>query len=176
WEPPLSHGMKVGLGTISLCALYEVVLRRDLSTLDVDAAVAAWPTWEQTEAQVRAADLPGSVTEAAVAQCREKYVDTDQLRTRLQSLVQQWPVLSERLRAQLLPAADVEQRLQVVGAITPPAQIGVDLERFRATYTRARLIRARYTLLDVLVEANLLEECVAELFAPGGFWAERPWT
>ena len=176
WEPPLSHGMKVGLGTISLCALYEVVLRRDLSTLDVDAAVAAWPTWEQTEAQVRAADLPGSVTEAAVAQCREKYVDTDQLRTRLQSLVQQWPVLSERLRAQLLPAADVEQRLQVVGAITHPAQIGVDLERFRATYTRARLIRARYTLLDVLLEANLLEECVAELFAPGGFWAERPWT
>src|SRR5699024_11935933 len=98
---------------------------------------------------------------AAGAQCREKYVDTDQLRTRLQSLVQQWPVLSERLRAQLLPAADVEKRLQVVGAITHPAQIGVDLERFRATYTRARLIRARYTLLDVLLEANLLDACVA---------------
>ena len=176
WEPPLSHGMKVGLGTVALCALYEVVLRRDLSTLDVDAAVAAWPSWEQTEAQVRAADLPDSVTEAAVVQCREKYVDADQLRTRLQSLVQQWPALSERLRAQLLPAADIEQRLQVVGAITHPAQIGMDLDRFRATYTRARLIRSRYTLLDVLSEANLLDDCVAELFAPGGFWAERPWS
>ncbi len=175
WEPPLSHGMKVGLGTISLCALYEVLLRRDLSALDVEAAVAAWPSWEQTEAGVRGADLPAAVTEAAVAQVREKYVGAEALRARLQALVERWPVLAERLRAQLLPAADIEHRLQVVGAVTHPAQIGVDLDRFRSTYTRARLIRSRYTLLDVLAEANLLEECVAELFAPGGFWAERPW-
>ena len=176
WEPPLSHGMKVGLGTISLCALYEVALRLDLSTLDVEAAVAAWPTWEQTEARVRAAELPGEVAEAAVAQCREKYVPAEELRGRLERLRQLWPELAARLQDQLLPAEEIEHKLQVVGAITHPAQIGIDEARFRATYTRSQMIRSRYTLLDVLLEANLLQDCVAELFAPGGFWGFRPWS
>lgn len=175
-EPPLSHGMKVGLGTIALCALYEVALRRDLSALDIDAAVAAWPSWEQTEARIRAAELPAPVVEAAVTQCRQKYLGAGDLRARLQHLAEQWPELSTRLRAQLLPAAEVERTLGEVGAVTHPGQVGVSEERFRATYTRAQMIRSRYTLLDVLLEANLLGECVAELFAPGGFWAERPWA
>ena len=173
WEPPLSHGMKVGLGTIALCALYEVALEKDLAALDVDAAVAAWPSWPETEARVRAAELPEQVAEASVAQCREKYVPAEELRIRLEQLRRLWPELAPRLRAQLLPAADVERRLEVVGAITHPAQIGLDEARFRATYFRAQMIRSRYTLLDVLLEANLLDACVAELFAPGGFWGRR---
>ena len=36
----------------------------------------------------------------------------------------------------------------------------------------ARTIRARYTVLDLVNETGILDECVAELFAPGGFWAE----
>ena len=28
-------------------------------------------------------------------------------------------------------------------------------------------------VLDLLLEANLLDELVDELFAPGGFWAEQ---
>ena len=38
-----SHGFKVGIGTLASLALYEVLLRRDLEHLDVDAAVARWP-------------------------------------------------------------------------------------------------------------------------------------
>lgn len=174
-EPPLSHGLKVGLGTIALCALYEVVLARDLSAIDIDAAVAAWPTWEQMEQRLEAAALPPKVEAASREQCRQKYITADQLRTRLELVTQLWPSLSQTLRSQVLPAADIERRLQVVGAVTHPSQIGVDEERFRATYHRAQLIRSRYTLLDLLFEANLLTECVDELFAPGGFWAERPW-
>ncbi|MGC0272190.1 sn-glycerol-1-phosphate dehydrogenase [Pseudactinotalea sp. Z1739] len=174
-EPPLSHGMKVGLGTISLCALYEVALNRDLATLDVEAAVAAWPTWEQMETRVRGAALPPEVTEAAVEQSRLKYLAAPELRARLERLRDLWPGLAQRLRAQLLPAADIQHRLATVGAITHPSQIGVEEARFRATYVRAQMIRSRYTLLDVLLEANLLEECVAELFAPGGFWGSQPW-
>lgn len=35
------------------------------------------------------------------------------------------------------------------------------------------MIRKRYTVLDLLLELNLLDELVEELFAPGGFWG-RP--
>ena len=41
---PPSHGFKVGIGTLASLALYEVLLRRDLERLDVDDAVAGWPS------------------------------------------------------------------------------------------------------------------------------------
>jgi glycerol-1-phosphate dehydrogenase [NAD(P)+] len=34
------------------------------------------------------------------------------------------------------------------------------------------MIRRRYTVLDLATETGILGECVDELFAPGGFWAD----
>jgi glycerol-1-phosphate dehydrogenase [NAD(P)+] len=33
------------------------------------------------------------------------------------------------------------------------------------------MIRRRFTVLDLALQAGILDECVEELFAPGGFWA-----
>ena len=57
------------------------------------------------------------------------------------------------------------------GAPTSPAELGLRVEDLRATYVRARMIRSRYTALDLAYEAGILEEIVDELFAPGGYWA-----
>ncbi len=43
-EPPLSHEFKVGVGSVAIAALYERVLQRDLSTLDIEAVCRAWST------------------------------------------------------------------------------------------------------------------------------------
>src|ERR1019366_546101 len=44
-----SHGFKVGIGVLASLALYEDLLCRDLRTIDIDAAVRAWPTLNQLE-------------------------------------------------------------------------------------------------------------------------------
>lgn len=173
-DPPLSHGLKVGLGTIMLTAMYEEALRLDLGALDVDAAVAAFPEWPDLEQRIRAEGFSPELRSAALAQSRAKHPTPGDLRRRLTTLRDGWPALAERLRAQLLPAAEVEGILTTVGAVTHPSQIGLTPERFRATYTRAMRIRSRYTLLDALHEAGMLDSCIEALFAPGGFWAERP--
>jgi glycerol-1-phosphate dehydrogenase [NAD(P)+] len=36
------------------------------------------------------------------------------------------------------------------------------------------MIRSRYTVLDLAYETGTLQECVDELFAPGGYWAQDP--
>lgn len=173
WEPPLSHGFKVGLGTVSVAALYEVVLSKDIpAMIDVDAAVAAWPTWEEQEAKLRAALAP-DVQEPALKQTQGKYITPDQLRERLELTKQKWPAIAERVQAQLLPAAELKQKLDTVGAVTHPSQIKMPMDRFHDTYYRARWIRTRYVLTDLLTEANIIEPLVEELFAPGGFWAEN---
>lgn len=170
-DPPLSHGFKVGLGSIAVAALYERVLDRDLSALDVDAVVAAWPSREEMEQSVRAVhDL---LEDMAVEQTLGKYVTADELATRLQRLREVWPTLRERIAAQLLPPGELEGRLQAAGCPTRPSQIGLGIDAFRDTYTRAQMIRTRYTVLDLAKEAAVLQECVDELFAPGGYWADE---
>jgi glycerol-1-phosphate dehydrogenase [NAD(P)+] len=171
-EPPLSHGFKVGLGSISTSALYERVLARDLSALDVDAAVAAWPSWEEVERRVRAAHRTPGLDEAAVEETRAKYVGADDLRARLGLLRERWPDLRERLGAQLLPAARLRDQLRAADAPTAPADIGLDADALRATYRRAQMIRRRFTVLDLADQAGVLDDCVEELFAADGFWGQ----
>lgn len=173
WDPPLSHGFKVGLGTVSVAALYEVMLSKDIpAMIDIDAAVAAWPSWEEQEAKVRAALSP-DLHDAAIAQTKGKYLDADALRARLELFVAKWPEIEAKIRAQLLPAAELQEKLDTIGAITHPSQINMSWDRFRDTYHRARWIRSRYVLTDLLTEANILDPLVDELFEPGGYWAGR---
>ncbi|MBP8919556.1 MAG: sn-glycerol-1-phosphate dehydrogenase [Micropruina sp.] len=173
WDPPLSHGFKVGLGTVSVAALYEVMLSKDIpAMIDIDAAVAAWPSWEEQEAKVRAAMRP-DLHDQAIAQTKGKYVDADALRARLELFVQKWPEIEPRIRAQVLPAAELQEKLDTIGAITHPNQINMPWDRFRDTYHRARWIRSRYVLTDLLTEANIIDPLVDELFEPGGYWAGR---
>lgn len=169
-DPPLSHGFKVGLGTISLAALYERVLDRDLATIDVGAVVDAWPSPAEMEQSVRQAhDL---LADMAVDQTLGKYVTGEELAERLEHLREFWPTLRQRLADQLLPPEELEEMLRTAGCPTRPSDIGLSIEDFRTTYTRSQMIRTRYTLLDLAKETGILDACVDELFAPGGYWAD----
>jgi glycerol-1-phosphate dehydrogenase [NAD(P)+] len=170
-DPPLSHGFKVAVGSVAIAALYDVLLGRDLSAIDVDALAASWPDWDATETALRELHAGSVVLPAAIAETRAKYVDADVLRDRLTMLQRAWPTLRDRLRGQLRPAPAVQQTLSDVGAPTTPGEIGLSTEAFRATYRRAGTIRRRYTVLDIAHEAGVLDACVDELFAPEGYWA-----
>lgn len=170
-EPPLSHGFKVGLGTVSIAALYERVLSRDLAGLDIPAAVRAWPSWEEVERQIRGALGSAGLDDAAVAEARAKYLDGDELARRLELLTDRWSDLSGRVREQLLPADQVRTQLTDAHCPTTPMEIGLGVGRFKESYRRAQMIRRRYTVLDLANETGVLDECVEELFAEDGFWA-----
>ncbi|HET7480268.1 MAG TPA: sn-glycerol-1-phosphate dehydrogenase [Rubrobacteraceae bacterium] len=172
-DPPLSHGFKVGVGSIAVAALYERVLQRDLTNLDVDGIANDWPAWETVEREVRATHTVPGLDEYAVEESRAKYVDADQLRRRLEQLREFWPGLRERLEGQLMPADELRSLLRAAGCPVSPAEIGLSWDDFRATYARARTIRRRYNVLDLAVETGVFDECVEELFAPGGFWARE---
>ncbi len=173
--PRLSHGFKVALGTVAVAALYEALLETDVAALDVDAAVAAWRSREDLEAHVRHLNPNPRLVDETVAQTLAKWVPAEELRARLETLTGTWAELAPRLREQLLPAAELQRRLRAVGAPAHPSDIDLDWDRFRATYLRAQTIRKRYTVLDVLFEAGLLEPLVDKLFAADGFWGlQRP--
>jgi glycerol-1-phosphate dehydrogenase [NAD(P)+] len=167
---PVPHGFKVGVGTLAAAALYERVLARDLSNLDVDALCSAWPSRPEVERTVRQAHAIPQLAENAVEESLAKYIDADQLRQRLSLLRERWPQIRERVEAQLMPADQLRGLLQAAGCPTQPAEIGVSMAQLKESYTLARTIRSRYTVLDLVNETGILADCVDELFAPGGFW------
>lgn len=166
----LSHGFKVGIGSVAVAALYELLLEHDLTDLDVDAAVAAWPDREALTRQVRDAHSDPQLQEQFVGLTLSKWIAPEQLRERLELLKRSWPELAGRLKAQLVPAAELQAQLRAVGAPAHPSDIGLDWDRFRDTYHRCRMIRNRYTVLDLAFETGLLPQLVDSLFAPDGFW------
>jgi glycerol-1-phosphate dehydrogenase [NAD(P)+] len=172
-RPPLSHGFKVGVGSLAVAALYERLLDRDLGALDIRARRRAWPAREVAEAAVRAAHTTPGLAEAAVAETMAKWVDADTLGRRLTLLADRWPGLRDRLRAQLVPAERLRELLAAAGCPTRPSELGLTASAFRATYARARMIRRRYTVLDLAAETGLLDQLVDELFAPGAIWADE---
>jgi glycerol-1-phosphate dehydrogenase [NAD(P)+] len=167
---PLSHGFKVGVATVAIAALYEVILERDLDDLDIEKLRDSWPTREAMERSVREQHASQDLERGAVEQTLAKYISAGELAQRLQLLRDVWPGLREKVRVQLMPAERIREMLQAAGCPTGPVEIGLRWEDFEATYARARTIRKRYTILDLAFEAGILEECVDELFAPGGFW------
>jgi glycerol-1-phosphate dehydrogenase [NAD(P)+] len=173
-DPPLSHGFKVGIGSLAIASLYERVLERDLDDVDVDGLHRTWPTAEDVEHRVRRAHTTPGLGDAAVAESLAKYVGPDELAQRLELLRERWPTLRGRLREQLLTADALREMLRAAGCPTTPEEIGLGRDALRETYSRALMIRRRFTVLDLAQQTGVLDEGVEELFAPGGFWAVEP--
>jgi glycerol-1-phosphate dehydrogenase [NAD(P)+] len=57
--------------------------------------------------------------------------------------------------------------LKAAGAPSRPSAIGISTDQLRRTVLDSRFLRSRYTILDVLEEAGLLQSAVNALF-PGG--------
>jgi glycerol-1-phosphate dehydrogenase [NAD(P)+] len=101
--------------------------------------------------------------EPALAEVRAKHPTPEALRTRLTRLRHGWPALREALRAQLLRPDELAAMLRAAGSPADSSEIGVSPAQARASIPAARLIRRRYTVLDLAAEAGVLDECVAEI-------------
>lgn len=175
WNPPLSHGAKVGLGTVAVCALYDLALQREsLDDLDVDAVVAAWPDARADEQRVRDLHDVAVIREAAVVQSAAKYVDAAALRQRIHDIQQAWPELRGRLREQLITADQATDMLRRAGAVHHPEQIDIPMAKLQRTYLQAQTIRSRYTIMDLLQQVGLFRPMVDQLFQPDGWWGRHP--
>jgi glycerol-1-phosphate dehydrogenase [NAD(P)+] len=165
-----SHGFKVGIGTLSVTALYEYVLKQPLERLDVDACCAKWPKKEVVEQRIKQLFPEAELYEVAHRECLAKYASVDELKAQLQRLREVWPALKPKLQTQLLSFSEMKRKLQLCGAPHEPEQIGITRERLRDSYWKAYTIRRRFTLLDVVVRAGLLEPALEEIFGNGGPW------
>lgn len=169
---PVSHGFKVGIGTLVSTATLEFLLEHDLSKIDVEEKVAAW--WSSFDA-VKAtfpSVFPGRPAHVMRAELEyaKKFPSKDELRRELTVVHDNWGDLSAKIRAQLMPFAEVKENLRKVGAPAEPEEIGVTRARFRETCVGVPYMRARYFGADLVQRLGLMPELLDRLFGPGGTW------
>lgn len=161
----VSHGFKVGIGTLASTACLEFLLGYDMDSIDPKACAAAWPTWEELEAHIRKlfANQPGHLSRALI-ETRDKYVDAAEVAREAEALKAAWPSLKERIRRQILPFDEVKEQLRTVRAPYESEQICVSREKFRSTFLGIPFMRSRFTSIDAILRLGLMDECVNYLF------------
>ncbi len=167
----VSHGFKVGIGTLASTASIEFLLEKDLSNLDIDKCVESWKSWEDQEKEIHEvfAGMPGHLARA-LKETKDKYVSKEELRAQLEALKAAWPELSGKIREQIISFDEVHDNLRLVGAPYEPEHIGVTRERMKRTFSFIPYMRSRYTNIDVVYRCGYLPELTERLFGEGGIW------
>jgi glycerol-1-phosphate dehydrogenase [NAD(P)+] len=175
------HGLKVGIGTLAVTALYEFILTKPLEDLDVEVCCAQWPDQASRKEMLQKLFDDPVLARVARMETNAKSVDGAALRAQLENLRNLWPELRERLRQQLLPLAQLKAMLQAAGAPVEPEQIGISRPRLRQSFWQASFIRRRFTVLDLVLRAGMLDRALEHLFGSEGPWpiaaavaSERP--
>jgi len=169
---PAAHGACVGIGTVALLALYEWFLAQDI-TAETVRTVSGASSPERIEAEIAAGFPEGHLADSARVEMAVKTANAGRRAERLAILAERWPSLREDLRGTCVPADTMEAWLREAGAPAHPNDLGVPLAKLAADYRRARLIRRRYTILDLLDDLGWLDRGIAALFAQDGFWGRR---
>ncbi len=156
----VSHGACVAVGCVAALALYDWLLGQDLTRIDPAGIAAAAPGMDAKAAAVEGAFGPGEVARRALEEVGAKHASQAEHRGRLEHLRAIWPDLRERLRAQVVPPSEMAAMLAAAGAPATAEEIGVSRDAMRRTVRHARFLRRRYTVLDLLDEAGMLDAAI----------------
>lgn len=165
-----SHGFQVAIGTLTMCAFFDEFLKLDLTGLDIDKCVEAWPSLEEEQERARAIFKDFVDPELGAREMTKKYADKAEVRRQLTLVKQQWPSLKEQYRAQVYPFEKMQRLFKTVGAPTDPSDIGVSRQMLRDMVPFTQVMRYRINLLDLAKRAQIYDLLVEKVFGKGGAW------
>ena len=149
------HGCQVAVGTIVTSRLYEYLAAQDPAGFDIEARVAALPSWEEKSAAIDR-DF-GPLAPAVREHARKIHPTPEALRARLTRLRDNWDSIIADVSTTLRPSSELEAELISAQCPTRFPEIGVARERARRAVVLSRDIRARFTILHLAADLGLLE-------------------
>ena len=166
-----SHGFQVAIGTLTMCAAFDQLFKLDLTQLDVEACLEAWPSLEQE--QERALNLfdGTAAPKLGYESITSKYENKEKVREDLNRLVAEWPEFKAKLQGQVYSFAKMQDMFRRAGAPYETEHIGVTREQIRDMVPIVQLMRYRYNLLDLAKRGQFYDSIVDPIFAEGGAWA-----
>ena len=166
----VSHGFQVAIGTLTMCAVFDEFLKYDLSGIDVEACVAAWPSLESEQQRALEIFKDFPAPRLGYEQITQKYGDAETVRRELEAVKRNWPELKERIAGQVWSFARMQDAFRKAGAPYEPEHIGITRKDIKAMFPKVQMMRWRYNVLDLAKRAGFYDSLVESVFAPGGAW------
>lgn len=162
------HGFQVSVGTVTMCAFFDELLKMDLTQIDVDKCVAAWPTKEQEIARATELFKNFPVPELGPTEISKKWQSPEEIREQLTRVKQTWPEFREKLRQQVYTYEKMRDLFVTAGAPVEPTQIGVSRAQWASNTHLVQLMRWRINLFDLAKRAQIFDTLHARVFGKGG--------
>ena len=150
----VSHGFMVSVATLAIIRIMQFVV--DHSEAEARRMAKPGLSREERIAEIDRILVKGCYG-AAGETAREKLLAGAELEARRELIFKNWTLIGERLKKQLYSPEEAEKMLKEAGAPTHYSDIGMSREQFLHAIHAAQLIRKRYTVLDMLYEAGLLD-------------------
>jgi len=147
------HGAQVGVGSLIVDTLYRRIVECDFGR------ALFVPNPPQEEARREVEEIFGTIAPAVWPQWQAKMearTDRD-----LERLCEHEATIKAEIERTLAVGTKVRRVLSAAGAPTRASQLGISGAELAAAIRWGRLIRNRYTVLDVAAELGLLEEFAA---------------
>ena len=157
----VSHGFKVGVGLLATSLLMEFVINTPVK----EAFAKAAPVLSENE---RVAEIDNLLVKNCYGS-EPKKISLAKFRTgsaaeeRRELIAKVWEELQGKLKNQLYTYEELKAMLKEANCPVTPQEIGLTKEQFLHGIKTAQLIRNRYTILDFLYEAGLLDEAMKNL-------------
>ncbi len=158
---PVSHGFKVGLGTLAATALYETLFSMDPA--EAQRLAAPGLSLPEREAEIDALLIRGCYGTEAKETALKKFLEGEALADRRAAIYAKWDELRELTRRQLFTFEELTSKLRAAHCPVKPAEINLTPEQFFHGLRAAQLIRKRYTVLDLTYELGLLDEILGRI-------------
>ena len=154
--PAVLHGTKVGIGTVMMLRLYELLAgmeKPDFAALRKSAAER--PSFEAWETEMKRAYRGGAPVVIDLEKKNGKN-STEGLLKRLDVIEARWDEI-QALAASAPPSARIREVLESLGAPVRPEQVGVCPQYVEDGILYAKELRARYTILQLFWDLDLLK-------------------
>ena len=164
----LPHGFQVAIGELTLCAFFDALFTFDLTKIDVEKCVEAWPTLEQEQERATKlfADFP--VPTLGYEEITKKWQPKEKIREQLTTLKENWPEFKKKLQTQVIPYEEMKALFLRAGAPTTPEEIGLTNADIRRMTDFVQLMRWRINVLDLAKRACIYDELLDKVFGKGG--------
>ena len=157
---PAPHGIQVGVGTVLILKLTELLRAKGVEFDKARAFARAYDP-EKWKEEIRAAYGPAAGGVIAMEETAKKNETSGHLK-RIDTMEKNWGEITALLD-QLPSAQQVIDILKSLDAPYLPGQIDVDDQLLRNTLKYCKEVRARYTILQMIWDLGLLDTLIDEV-------------
>ncbi len=167
---PVSHGFKVGVGVVVTTTLMEKLFALE-DFVDCEGFLRTVrerrETWTQREQSIDRYFTDPAINAKIKEICRSKWISNSELENRMRLLFGSLKELKHLFKIKLGSSQQVLADLREAKCPVGMGGLGVSRDNLFDTVMKAQMIRSRYTVLDVLYEAGLLQEFLNSAIADG---------